>query len=82
MPRVSLTFTALQVKLNEEKLARQKAVNAAREKERKISVLTGDYREIQQRLQKIEGELKQVILLLFSKISKFHSENSYYFQEL
>lgn len=53
-------FTALQTKLNEEKMARQKADQISQEKERQISMLSVDYRQIQQRLQKLEGELRQV----------------------
>lgn len=59
MPRI-ISFTALQTKLNEEKLARQKADQSSQEKERQISMLSVDYRQIQQRLQKLEGELRQV----------------------
>lgn len=53
-------FSALQTKLNEEKMARQKADQISQEKERQISMLSVDYRQIQQRLQKLEGELRQV----------------------
>lgn len=60
MPRVVLSFSALQTKLNEEKSARQKADQISQEKERQISMLSVDYRQIQQRLQKLEGELRQV----------------------
>lgn len=52
--------TALQTKLNEEKVARQKSDQASQEKERQISMLSVDYRQIQQRLQKLEGEHRQV----------------------
>ena len=55
-----LFFIALQTKLNEEKSARQKADQISQEKERQISMLSVDYRQIQQRLQKLEGELRQV----------------------
>lgn len=51
---------ALQTKLNEEKLARQKSDQHSQEKERQISMLSVDYRQIQQRLQKLEGEYRQV----------------------
>lgn len=54
---------ALQTKLNEEKVARQKADQNAQEKERQISMLSVDYRQIQQRLQKLEGEYRQVSVL-------------------
>lgn len=52
-------FVALQAKLNEEKSARQKADLNYQEKERQMSMLTVDYRQIQQRLQKLEGEHRQ-----------------------
>lgn len=58
----SVTFcrvSALQTKLNEEKNARQKAEVASQEKERQMSMLSVDYRQIQQRLQKLEGEHRQ-----------------------
>lgn len=61
-------FLALQTKLNEEKVARQKAEQNSQEKERQISMLSVDYRQIQQRLQKLEGEYRQV---LHSKIASF-----------
>lgn len=57
-----MRFSALQTKLNEEKVARQKADQVSQEKERQISMLSVDYRQIQQRLQKLEGELRQVIV--------------------
>lgn len=60
MKFVILHFAALQTKLNEEKLARQRADQMSQEKERQISMLSVDYRQIQQRLQKLEGELRQV----------------------
>jgi Rho-associated protein kinase 1 len=50
---------SLQAKLNEEKLARQKSDQSSQEKERQISMLSVDYRQIQQRLQKLEGEYRQ-----------------------
>lgn len=50
---------ALQAKLNEEKLSRQKSDQTSQEKERQISMLSVDYRQIQQRLQKLEGEYRQ-----------------------
>ncbi|XP_025829479.1 rho-associated protein kinase 2 isoform X2 [Agrilus planipennis] len=52
---------ALQMKLNEEKSARQKADLNSQEKERQISMLSVDYRQIQQRLQKLEGEHRQEV---------------------
>ncbi|XP_069698446.1 rho-associated protein kinase 2 isoform X2 [Periplaneta americana] len=50
---------ALQAKLNEEKSARQRADLQCQEKERQMSMLSVDYRQIQQRLQKLEGEHRQ-----------------------
>lgn len=50
----------MQTRLNEEKLARQKADQTAQEKERQISMLSVDYRNIQQTLQKLEGANRQV----------------------
>ncbi|KAK0158161.1 hypothetical protein PV328_009199 [Microctonus aethiopoides] len=52
---------ALQVKLNEEKSGRQRAELLAQEKERQTSMLSVDYRQIQQRLQKLEGEHRQEV---------------------
>ncbi|XP_068083475.1 rho-associated protein kinase 2 [Anabrus simplex] len=52
---------ALQAKLNEEKSARQKADLHWQEKERQMSMLSVDYRQIQQRLQKLEGEHRQEV---------------------
>ncbi|XP_055298419.1 rho-associated protein kinase 1 [Sitodiplosis mosellana] len=60
---------ALQTKLNEEKMARQKADQMSQEKERQISMLSVDYRQIQQRLQKLEGELRQET----EKVSTLHT---------
>jgi hypothetical protein len=54
-----LLLAALQAKLNEEKSARQKADLQSQEKERQMSMLSVDYRQIQQRLQKLEGEHRQ-----------------------
>ncbi|CAH0726016.1 unnamed protein product, partial [Brenthis ino] len=50
---------ALQGKLNEEKIARQRAESASQEKDRQMSMLSVDYRQMQQRLQKLEGEHRQ-----------------------
>lgn len=47
--------------MNEEKSARQKADFLTQEKERQISMLSVDYRQIQQRLQKLEGEHRQEV---------------------
>lgn len=61
---------ALQTKLNEEKSARQKADLNSQEKERQISMLSVDYRQIQQRLQKLEGEYRQEV----EKVKALHSQ--------
>jgi Rho-associated protein kinase 1 len=61
---------ALQAKLNEEKLSRQKSDQVSQEKERQISMLSVDYRQIQQRLQKLEGEYRQET----EKVSVLHSQ--------
>lgn len=50
---------ALQTKLNEEKTARQRSESVSQEKERQMSMLSVDYRQMQQRLQKLEGEHRQ-----------------------
>lgn len=49
----------MQVKLKEEKGARQRAEQHAQDKERQMSMLSVDYRQIQHRLQKLEGEHRQ-----------------------
>lgn len=54
-----LSRIALQAKLNDEKSGRQRAELLAQEKERQTSLLSVDYRQIQQRLQKLEGEHRQ-----------------------
>lgn len=59
----NILYADLQTKLNEEKSARQKSDKNAQEKEREISMLRVDYRQIQQRLQKLEGEFRQVCVL-------------------
>ncbi|XP_015109707.1 rho-associated protein kinase 1 isoform X1 [Diachasma alloeum] len=51
----------IKVKLNEEKSGRQRAELLAQEKERQTSMLSVDYRQIQQRLQKLEGEHRQEV---------------------
>lgn len=61
---------ALQTKLNEEKVARQKADLNSQEKERQISMLSVDYRQLQQRLQKVEGEHRQEV----EKVKALHSQ--------
>lgn len=61
-----MLFVALQLKLTDEKSTRQKAEQHSQEKERQISMLSVDYRQIQQRLQKLEGEYRQVNFIFFS----------------
>lgn len=56
---MSFTVTALQSKLNEEKAARQRSESVCQEKDRQMSMLSVDYRQMQQRLQKLEGEHRQ-----------------------
>jgi len=58
-PYYVILFSALQGKLKEEKGARQRAEQHAQDKERQMSMLSVDYRQIQQRLQKLEGEHRQ-----------------------
>lgn len=58
---IDLLQIALQAKLNEEKSGRQRAELLAQEKERQTSMLSVDYRQIQQRLQKLEGEHRQEV---------------------
>lgn len=61
---------ALNAKLNEEKQSRQKSDQVSQEKERQISMLSVDYRQIQQRLQKLEGEYRQET----EKVGVLHSQ--------
>lgn len=51
---------ALQGKLQDEKAARVRSDQNAQDKDRQLSMLSVDYRQIQQRLQKLEGEYRQV----------------------
>lgn len=70
---------ALQAKLNEEKLARQKADQISQEKERQISMLSVDYRQMQQRLQKLEGENRQEtekVIVLHSQLEQEQNKKS------
>lgn len=68
---------ALQAKLNEEKCARQKADLSWQEKERQMSMLSVDYKQIQQRLQKLEGEYRQEVDKVFvSQIHYLHYRKS------
>lgn len=62
---------ALQAKLNEEKSVRQKTELNYQEKERQMSMLNVDYRQIQQRLQKLEGEHRQESEKVFFKFIIF-----------
>lgn len=76
---------ALQTKLNEEKLARQKADQMSQEKERQISMLSVDYRQIQQRLQKLEGECRQEsekVLALQSQLEQEQTKKSSLLSEI
>lgn len=52
-------LTALQAKLNEEKSLRVQAENSGQESERKLSMLSVDYRQVRAELQKLEGQLRQ-----------------------
>ena len=54
---------ALQLKLQEEKAAKLRAENQWQERERQISMLSVDYRQIQQQLLKLEGDHRQVCIL-------------------
>jgi chromosome segregation ATPase len=56
---------ALQAKLQDEKASRQRAENQCQERERQISMLSVDYRQIQQQLNKLEGDHRQVCLINF-----------------
>lgn len=67
---------ALQTKLNEEKSARIKSDQNSQEKERQISMLSVDYRQIRQRLQKLEGECRQETEKVVALQSQLEQENS------
>lgn len=54
-----IKFTALQERLNTEKQKRQQAEASSQEKERQNSMLSVDYRQLQQQLHKLEGEYRQ-----------------------
>ncbi|XP_067640038.1 rho-associated protein kinase 1 isoform X3 [Eurosta solidaginis] len=76
---------ALQTKLNEEKSARIKSDQNSQEKERQLSMLSVDYRQIQQRLQKLEGECRQEtekVMALQSQIEQEHSKKNSLLSEL
>ncbi|RZF38553.1 hypothetical protein LSTR_LSTR006148 [Laodelphax striatellus] len=76
---------ALQAKLNEEKCARQKADLSSQEKERQMSMLSVDYKQIQQRLQKLEGEYRQEVdksKALQAQVDQEHAKKSSLSSEL
>ncbi|XP_051861723.1 rho-associated protein kinase 1 isoform X2 [Drosophila albomicans] len=76
---------ALQSKLNEEKSARIKADQNSQEKERQLSMLSVDYRQIQLRLQKLEGECRQEsekVAALQSQLDQEHSKRNALLSEL
>lgn len=52
-------FAALQERLNLEMQKRQQAEASSQEKERQNSMLSVDYRQLQQQLHKLEGEYRQ-----------------------
>ena len=47
--------------LNEERATRQRAEGTLQERERQMSMLNVDYKNIQHRLQKLEGEYRQEV---------------------
>lgn len=76
---------ALQSKLNEEKSARIKADQNSQEKERQLSMLSVDYRQIQLRLQKLEGECRQEsekVAALQSQLDQEHIKRNALLSEL
>lgn len=76
---------ALQNKLTEEKLGRQKAEQNSQEKERQLSMLSVDYRQIQQRLQKLEGEYRQEsekVVALHSQLEQEQSKKNSLLSEI
>ncbi|XP_053678170.1 rho-associated protein kinase 2 [Anopheles nili] len=76
---------ALQSKLTEEKLCRQKAEQNSQEKERQLSMLSVDYRQIQQRLQKLEGEFRQEsekVVALHSQLEQEQSKKNSLLSEI
>lgn len=52
---------AMEGKLNEEKVLRQRSEALSQEKERQLSMLSVDYRQLQQQLQKQEAEYRQEV---------------------
>ncbi|XP_035908126.1 rho-associated protein kinase 1 isoform X2 [Anopheles stephensi] len=76
---------ALQNKLTEEKLGRQKAEQNSQDKERQLSMLSVDYRQIQQRLQKLEGEYRQEsekVVALHSQLEQEQSKKNSLLSEI
>uniref|UniRef100_A0A182JLX8 Rho-associated protein kinase let-502 n=1 Tax=Anopheles atroparvus TaxID=41427 RepID=A0A182JLX8_ANOAO len=76
---------ALQNKLSEEKGNRQKAEQNSQEKERQLSMLSVDYRQIQQRLQKLEGEFRQEsekVIALHSQLEQEQSKKNSLLSEI
>merc|ERR1719189_3263624 len=51
-------FRSLEAKLDQEKLGRQRADTLCQEKERELSMLTVDYRQLQYRLDKYEADYR------------------------
>uniref|UniRef100_A0A182SIU8 non-specific serine/threonine protein kinase n=1 Tax=Anopheles maculatus TaxID=74869 RepID=A0A182SIU8_9DIPT len=75
----------MQNKLTEEKLGRQKAEQNSQEKERQLSMLSVDYRQIQQRLQKLEGEYRQEsekVVALHSQLEQEQSKKNSLLSEI
>merc|ERR1719412_1444655 len=52
-------FRSLEAKLDQEKLGRQRADTLCQEKERELSMLTVDYRQLQYRMDKFEADYRQ-----------------------
>jgi Rho-associated protein kinase 2 len=50
---------SLQAMLDDEKLARQKAENLCQEKDRQLTMLSVDYRQLEQQISKLEGDHRQ-----------------------
>ncbi|XP_076066939.1 rho associated coiled-coil containing protein kinase isoform X2 [Oratosquilla oratoria] len=68
-------LSALQDRLNEEMNKRQHAEASSQEKERQISLLSVDYRQIQQQLNKLEGEYRQECEKVKALANQIESEN-------
>lgn len=51
----------MELKLNEERCSRQRAEALSQEKERQLSMLSVDYRQLQQQLNKLEMEYRQEV---------------------